>query len=63
MNKLPQEVFDLIIHHVDLSTLPGRPSQYALISRQWQHVVERRVFRELLVWATDFKLLGVHSRR
>jgi hypothetical protein len=57
MNKLPQEVFDLLFQQLELESLPARLSQYATISRQWQYAVEQRLFAKLSVYTDEMPML------
>ncbi|KAK4041127.1 hypothetical protein C8A01DRAFT_15093 [Parachaetomium inaequale] len=57
MNKLPQEVFDLIVQDLDFENLPVRLSQYATINRQWQYAVERRLFTKLWAYTNEMTML------
>jgi hypothetical protein len=57
MDRLPQEVFDLIIQNVDLPSLPSRQAHYATISRQWQYAIEQRFFANLTVWCHEMSML------
>ncbi|KAL2019059.1 hypothetical protein VTK56DRAFT_10163 [Thermocarpiscus australiensis] len=57
MNKLPQEIFDIIISDVRLYLLPAPLSRYATISRLWQYAVERYLFASLAVDPDDMQLL------
>jgi hypothetical protein len=57
MDRLPQEVFDLIIQNVDFPSLPSRRAHYATISRQWQCAIEQRLFASLTVWCHEMSML------
>jgi len=65
MNKLPQEVFDMVINQlVALLTVadhriqsPWRLSDYARLSRRWQHSIERFAFCDLDVSDREFSML------
>jgi hypothetical protein len=57
MNKLPQEVFDLIAENLDWASLPVLLAHYATLSRQWRYAVEQRLFRKLTVSARDMQTL------
>jgi hypothetical protein len=67
MNPLPQELLDRIVEFLLL--MPGKPSQYATVSRSFQAAVERVNFRKLTVRSnlqsrSQFKLvMGSDDRR
>lgn len=59
LNKLPQEIFDMVISNVydwDYMRRVCRLSRYACLSRKWQYAMERKTLQSLIV---DGPELGV----